>query len=309
LRTRRHLKTHLSPRDLALTLGIAALWGFSFVAIKVALREMPPFAMAALRFLLAAVPLVFFVKPPRMPWRYIAVYGLAIGLCQFGLLFLGMKLGMPAGLSSLVIQFQVFFTIGLGVLVLGERPHRHNLVGAAISAAGLLLLGAYQLGTGAAATLIGFFLVIAAALAWGVGNVIAKRAAVAHDAGMFALVVWSSIVPPLPLAALSYAFEGGPAVVQSVLSAGALSWGCLLFLAWAATLFGFAQWAGLLHRYPTALISPFALLIPVSGLASGALLVGEGLAPWQAAGVLLVFAGLVENVYGARLRAWLARMG
>jgi O-acetylserine/cysteine efflux transporter len=297
------MKAHISPRDLALTLGIVAVWGFSFVAIKVGLREMPPFAMAAVRFLLAAVPLMFVVKRPRMPWRYIAGYGFAIGVCQFGLLFLGLKLGMPAGLSSLVIQLQVFFTIGLGIAFLGERLHRHSLVGATVSAAGLVLLGVDKFATGATATLIGFFLVIASALAWAVGNVVAKRAAGAHDADMFALVVWSSVVPPLPLAALSYAFEGGPAAWQSVLSAGALSWGCVLFLAWAATLFGFAQWAGLMHRYPTALISPFALLIPVSGLASGALLLGEALTPLQAAGVVLVFAGLAENVYGARLRA------
>lgn len=302
------MKAHLSPRDLALTLGIVALWGFSFVPIKVGLREMPPFAMAALRFFFAAIPLIFFVKRPQMPWRYSAAYGFAIGVCQFGLLFLGMKLGMPAGLSSLVIQLQVFFTIGLGIAFLGEPLHRHNLIGATISAAGLVLLGAYKLGVGATGTLIGFFLVIAAALAWAVGNVVAKRAAGEHDEDMFALVVWSSIVPPLLLAALSYAFEGGPAAWHAVLSAGALSWGCVLFLAWAATLFGFAQWAGLLHRYPTALISPFALLIPVSGLASGALLLGEGLAPLQTAGVLLVFAGLAENVYGPRLRAWLRRV-
>ena len=124
---------------------------------------------------------------------------------------------------------------------------------------------------------------------------------------MFALVVWSSIVPPLPLVAISYVFEGGPAAWRAVASAGALSWGCVLFLAWAATLFGFAQWAGLMHRYPTALISPFALLIPVSCIASGALLLGEALAPLQIAGVLLVFAGLVENVYGAGVRARLRR--
>jgi O-acetylserine/cysteine efflux transporter len=242
-----------------------------------------------------------------MPWRYIAAYGFAIGVCQFGLLFLGMKLGMPAGLSSLVIQLQIFFTIGLAVAFLGEHVHRQNVIGAAIATPGLVLLAVYKLMGGMSATFVGFVLVILSAFAWAVGNVVAKRAA-AHDADMFALVVWSSLVPPLPLAALSYAFEGGPAAWQAVASAGALSWGCVLFLAWFATLFGFARWAGLMHRYPAALISPFGLLIPVSGLASGALLLGESLAPMQLAGVLLVFAGLVENVYGLRLRAWLRRV-
>jgi O-acetylserine/cysteine efflux transporter len=298
------LKTHLAPRDLLLTLGIVTLWGFSFVPIKVGLREVPPFALAALRFLFAALPLVFFIKRPRMPWRYIAGYGFAIGVCQFGLLFLGMKLGMPAGLSSIVIQMQVFFTIGLAIAFLGDRLERHNLIGAAISTAGIVILAVYKVASGASTTFIGFLLVIVAALAWAAGNVIGKRAAGAHDDAMLALVVWSSLIPPLPLAALSYLFEGGDAAVRAVASASALTWGCVLFLAWGATLVGFASWAGLMHRYPTGLISPFALLIPVSGLASGALFLGESLAPMQAVGALLVFAGLVENVYGPRLRAW-----
>jgi len=301
------MKTHLTRRDLALMLAVVALWGFTFVPIKVGLNEMPPFAFVALRFFFAAVPLVFFIKPPKMPARYVVAYGLAIGVCQFGLLFLGMKLGMPAGLSSLVIQLQVFFTIGLGIGFLGDHLRRENAIGAAIATLGIVLLALHKIETGANATFIGFLLVIAAAFAWAAGNVIAKRAAGAHDDDMFALVVWSSLVPPLPLAALSYAFEGGSAVASALIHASALAWGCALFLAYPSTLFGFASWAGLLHRYPTALVSPFALLIPVSGLLSGALFLGETLAPLQAAGAALVLAGLCVNVYGVRIRAWLER--
>ncbi len=213
---------------------------------------------------------------------------------------------MPAGLSSLVIQVQVFFTIGLGLVYLGDRISAQNVAGAAIAAAGVALLAAYKLIGGATATLIGFALVLVAALAWGIGNVVAKRAAGDHEPDMFALVVWSSLVPPLPLAVLSFFFEGGAASWDAVMHASWLAWGSVLFLAWGATLFGFATWAGLMHRYPTGLISPFALLIPVSGLASGALFLGESLAVLQVAGVLLVLAGLVVNVYGARIKARLA---
>jgi O-acetylserine/cysteine efflux transporter len=299
-----HPKTHLSPRDLLLTLGVVTLFGFSFVPIKIGMREVPPFALVGLRFFFAAFPLVFFVKRPRIPWRLIAGYGIAIGVCQFGLLFLGIKLGMPAGLSSLVIQVQVFFTIGLGVWLLGDRFQHHNAVGAAIAGLGIVLLAAYKIMAGASATFVGFLLVIVAALAWSAGNILAKIAASRYDSDMFGLVVWSSLFPPLPLALLSYAFEGGPAVVHAVMSAGWLTWGCALFMAWGATLFGFASWAGLMHRYPTALISPFALLIPVSGLASGAWLLDESLSAVQYAGALLVLAGLAVNVYGPRLGEW-----
>jgi O-acetylserine/cysteine efflux transporter len=298
------MKTQIAPRDLLLTLAIVAVWGFSFVPIKVGLREVPPFALVALRFAMAALPLVFFIRRPAMPWRFVVGYGFAIGVLQFGLLFLGMKLGMPAGLSSLVIQLQVFFTIGLAVWLDGDHIARHNLTGAAIAVSGVVLLGAYKLGAGESGTFAGFLLVIASGLAWAVGNIIAKRGAGEHAPDMFALVVWSSLVPPLPLAALSYATEGGPAVFDAVVNASAIVWGCLAVMAYGATLFGFASWAALLHRYPTPLISPFALLIPVFGLASGAIFLGESLAPLQIAGVALVFTGLVVNTYGPRLVAW-----
>ena len=302
------MKTHLSARDLALTLGVVALWGYTFVPIRVALAEVPPFTLAALRFFFAAVPMAFFVRPPAMPWRNVIAYGIAIGVCQFGLLFLGMKLGMPAGLSSLVIQVQVFFTIGLAVAFAGDRVRWHNLVGAGIAAAGMIVLAAYKLASGLTGTLVGFALVVAAAFAWAVGNIIAKRGAGDHGADMFALTVWSSLVPPLPLAALAFAFEGGTGVAHTVASMSPLAWGCVLLMSYGATLFGFGSWNALLHRYPTALISPFALLIPVSGLASGALFLGESLSPVQASGVALVFAGLAVNVYAPRMRAWLARV-
>ena len=297
--------THrLSAPDLALTLAVVAVWGFSFVPIKVGLLEIPPFMLAALRFTLAAVPAVFLVRRPDMPWAGVAAYGLAIGVFQFGLLFLGMRLGMPAGLSSIVIQVQVFFTIGLAVAFAGDRFHRWNALGALVAAAGIVVLGAYKLASGLSGTLAGFVAILGAAFAWGVGNVIAKRAGADHDVDAFSLVVWSSLVPPVPLALASFAFEGGPDAALAVASASWLAWACVAFMAWVATLFGFAAWNRLLHTYPTPLISPFALLIPVTGLASGALFLGERLAPMQAVGGALVFAGLAVNVVGPRVGRW-----
>jgi O-acetylserine/cysteine efflux transporter len=288
----------LAPRDLLLVLAVVTLWGFAFVPTAWALEAIPPFMLAALRFLLAAFPAVLFVARPAMPWRAIVMYGVAIGVLQFGLLYLGMKLGMPAGLSSLVIQLQVFFTIGLAVAFAGERLHRWNLAGGAIALAGIVALGIYKFADGASGPLAGFLLVVAAALAWGVGNVVAKRA---HGADMFALVIWSSLVPPPILMLLSWLTEGGNDVFRAVLAAPWTKWAAVLFLAWGATLFGFSAWNRLLHRYPAPLISPFGLLIPVSGLASGALFLDERLAPLQLAGVAMVLAGLIVNVYGPAL--------
>jgi O-acetylserine/cysteine efflux transporter len=294
------MKTSLRPRDLALTLVVVTLWGFAFVPIKWALVEVPPFMLAALRFVLAALPAVFFVAPPKGAWKVVVAYGLSIGVVQYGLLFLGMKLGMPAGLSSLIMQLQVYFTIGLAIAFAGDRLHRWNVLGALVSVAGVVLLGTAKLGGGATASFLSFVILIASAFAWAVGNVIAKRAA---GVDMLALVIWSSLVAPPVLMLVSFATEGGVEAFRAVANASWVAWASLAFLAWVATLFGFSAWNRLLHRYPAALISPFALLIPVSGLASGALLLGERLTALQIAGVLLVFAGLAVNVYGPALWA------
>jgi O-acetylserine/cysteine efflux transporter len=301
------VSTRLSPRDLTLVLAVVTIWGFTFVPIRWALDAVPPFALAALRFAFAAVPALFFVRRPPVSWSMLIAYGFAIGVFQFGFLFLGMRLGMPAGLSSLVIQMQVFFTIGLAAWWLHDRLSWQSLVGAGVAAVGIAVLGWQNFIAGASATFTGFALVIAAALAWAVGNVIAKRAAGKHDVDMLAIVVWGSLMAPLPLAAASYLFEGGPAVWEAVTRMTWRPWACVLFMSYVATLFALAQWNALLHRYPTAVIAPFALLIPVSGLVSGALFLDEGLSPLQLAGAALVLAGLGWNVFGAQTRDWLAR--
>jgi O-acetylserine/cysteine efflux transporter len=301
------LPVRLSLRDLVLVVLVVTIWGFAFVPMRWALDTVPPFMLAALRFLCAALPAVFFIRRPQVPWVLLAAYGFAIGVFQFGLLFLGMKLGMQAGLSSLVIQTQVFFTIGLAAWWMHDRLDRHSLVGAAIAAAGIALLAWHKLATGATTTFTGFLLVIAAAFSWAVGNVLAKRAAGRADVDMLGLVVWSSLAAPLPLAVASFLFEGGAAVGDAVRGMTWQPWACVLFMSYFATLFGLARWNALLHRYPTAVIAPFALLIPIAGLASGSLFLGERLAAAQFAGVALVLAGLAYNVFGAHARAWLAR--
>lgn len=283
-------------------LTLVAVSGFAFVPIKLALVEIPPFMLAALRFFLAAVPAMFFVRRPALPWRDIAAYGIVIGFAQFGILFLALKIGMPAGLASLVIQVQVFFTIGLAVLLSGDRLAPANVAGAAIAVVGMVVLGAYKVMEGLTGTFIGFLLVIAAGFFWAVGNMIIKRGATGRDVNMFGMVVWSSIFAVPPLLLVSFAFEGGFDAWHNAADASWFAWGCVVFLAVFATLFSFGTWNFLLRRYATALVSPFALLIPVAGLTSGAIFLHEGLSPMQMIGVVLVLAGLVVNVYGGRAK-------
>jgi O-acetylserine/cysteine efflux transporter len=300
-RYHRAVQPRLSAREVALVLVVVTLWGFAFVPAKWALLEVSPFVLAMLRFLFAAVPAVFVVPPPRVHWRIVAAYGVAIGVLQYGLMFLGMQLGMPAGLSSLVMQLQVYFTILLAAAFLRDRMHRWNVLGALVALTGAAVLGLAQFRHGATATLAGFLLLVGAALAWGAGNVVAKRGGGRDFLG---LVVWSSLVAA-PLLAIVSVIAGGVDALHAIARASWRTWAAVLFLSWLATLFGFSAWNRLLHRHPAALVTPFALLVPVSGLASGALFLDERLTALQMVGVTLVLAGLVVNVFGP---AWWARL-
>lgn len=284
----------MSPRDILLALFVVTVWGLNFVAIRWGVDEVAPLLMTGLRYLLAAVPAVFLIRRPQTPWRVLILYGLAIGVAQFGLLFMAIKLGMPAGLSSLVMQLQAFFTIALAVSFLGERPSPLQWLGAAIAFCGIGLIGSERL---EGAALIPLLMTIAAAFFWGTGNIITKKAG---KVDMLAFVVWSSLVPPLPMLALSLIFEPGaiPAAAQSLTWYGG---GSLLFIAYASTLFGYGVWSMLLSRYPAGLVAPFSLLVPIAGMGSAALLLGETITPVEIGGSLLVFAGLLVNVFGPQL--------
>lgn len=290
----------MSPRDLILALFMVTVWGVNFVAIRWGVDEVAPLLMTALRYLLAALPAVFLIRRPAVSWTILIGYGFAIGVAQFGLLFVSIKLGMPAGLSSLVMQLQAFFTIGLAVLFLGERPSPVQWLGAAVAFAGI---GAIALERLDGAALIPLLMTIAAAFFWGVGNIVTKRAG---QIDMLGFVVWSALVPPIPLLALSLLFEGPgaiPAAMQNLTLIGASS---LLFISYGATLFGYGTWSMLLSRYPAGLVAPFSLLVPIAGIGSAALLLGEAISGIEIAGSVLVFAGLLLNVFGPRL---LARRG
>ena len=286
----------MSSRDIILALAVALVWGVSFVAIRWGVDEVSPFLLTGLRYVLAALPAVFFIRRPKVAWRVLVGYGLAIGVGQFGLLFLAIKLGMPAGLSSLVIQLQVFFTIFLAFAFFGERPNGWQLGGAAIALGGIAVIA---LGRLEGAALVPLILTVAAAVCWGLGNMASKAAG---RVDMLGFICWSALVPPIPLFIASLLFEG-PGALPAALEA--ITWrgiGSIAFMSYAATIFGFGCWAWLLSRYPASQVAPFALFVPVAGIRSAALLLGEQVSMIEVAGSGLVFAGLVVNVFGPRFR-------
>lgn len=285
----------MTPKDLLLALLVIVVWGMNFVVIKVGLHGMPPMLMGALRFMLAAFPAILFVRRPQVPLRWMLAYGMTISVGQFAFLFYAMYVGMPAGLASLVLQSQAFFTLFFAALFLGERLRGSNLFGLLVAASGLVLIG---LQGGQAMTLAGFALTIAAASMWALGNVVTRKLGKVNLVG---LVVWGSLIPPLPFLALSLWLEGPELISQSLRTLSLDSLLVLAYLAFGATILGYGLWSRLLSRYPASQVAPFSLLVPVVGISSSALLLGERLGGLQMVGAALVMAGLLINVWGGRL--------
>jgi O-acetylserine/cysteine efflux transporter len=285
----------MSPKDLLLALVVIVVWGMNFVVIKIGLDDIPPMLLGSLRFLLAAFPAVLFIKRPQLPLRWLLAYGATISLGQFAFLFSAMKVGMPAGLASLVLQSQAFFTLFFAALFLGERLRATNLVGLLIAAGGLLLIG---LQGDRSMTLAGFVLTICAASMWALGNIVTRKVGKVNLVG---LVVWGSLIPPIPFFALSWFLEGPQAIESALRGIGWDSILVLIYLAFGATILGYSLWSRLLSRYPANTVAPFSLLVPVVGLTSAALLLDEHLGMLQAIGALLVMLGLIVNVGGGWL--------
>ncbi len=283
----------LKITHLALALLIVFIWGSNFAVIKFALLQMPPFLMAFLRFTLAFLPAAFFIPPPRVKLQNLALYGLLIGLGQFGLLFFAIHRYISPGMASLVIQTQVFFTIGFTVLLEGEKVSRLQCLALLLALSGLFVVGVYS---DHETTLMGLLLILLAALCWSLGNLTAKKS---DSTNFFQYVVWSSLFSCFPLMFMSLYFEGWALIAQSLSSANLEVWCAVVWQAWGNTLLGYAGWAWLLSLYPSALISPLALLVPLFGMGASRIFLGEALSNWKLMAVGLIFLGLVINVYAS----------
>lgn len=294
----------MRPLDVALALLLVVLWGVNFVVIKWGLRGVSPFVLGALRFALAAFPAAFFLRPPRVPLRLYVGYGLASGLGQFAFLFVAIKVGMPAGLASLVAQSQAFFTVLLAAAFCHERPTAVQAAGMALAAAGLTAIGSAQNVT---MPLAGFLLTLCAAVCWAIGN-LASRALSRHGpVNVVAFVVWSSLIPPLPFLGLACLIEGPGSIGASLAAMDGRSWLAVAYLSFVATLVGYGLWNRLLRAYAANLVVPFTLLIPVVGLLAAFVAFGERLSPVQVLGGLLVVAGLALPMLASVRRTRAAR--
>jgi O-acetylserine/cysteine efflux transporter len=296
----------LSGRDLLAALAIVAIWGMNFVAMKFTLREFTPFQLGAARYLFASLPLVLFVKPPRLHWKWVLLFGLLQGVGQFGFLFTALQVGMTAALASVLMQTQVFFTALFGYVLLRERASRPLQIGLLLAALGITCFLANYLAPEAsthATTVLGLLLNLGAAAMWAASNIVARKAQEA-SAGFdpLSFVVWSSVTPVLPFIAMTLIFDN-PATRWRWTSAGWPVWLAVCYLGWMATVVAYGLWTGLLKRHPANRVAPFSLATPVIGLAAGLVLLGETITPWQWAGTAFVIAALACVMFGGRWTA------
>lgn len=278
-------------QDVALGILITAIWGFNFVVLKVALVDTPPLLLTAIRFTLACLPALFLPRPPGMTWKALIMVGLTSFLGQYIFLFVAMAQGMPAGLSSVTLQLQVFVTILLSILFLGERPKAQQYLGGAVALAGLAVIAA-TVGQGSSIPAIAMGFAVLAAIIWAYGNFTVKQAGPGAGFGSLAGVCWASLVPPLPAWALAFALEGPDRVVTSLTHLQPITLAAIAYTVILSTWAGFAVWGRLLSTYPSGTAAPFALLVPVFGGLSGYLVLGETLTAQRLVGSALIFAGL-----------------
>jgi O-acetylserine/cysteine efflux transporter len=284
---------------LLLALAVVAIWGTNFVVIRLGLDAFAPYTFAALRYTFSFLPLIFFIPKPAMGWGKLAAFGLLIGVGQFGLLFWAMRSDISPGLASLVIQSQVFFTIGLAAALHRERLKALQWPAFALAIAGLAIVASHA-SASAGVTAFGVGMVIAAAVSWAGGNLVARSAGRVDALGF---MVWSSPFAAVPLWMITLVQNGPQAVAASLAQAGAVAWSAVAWQAIGNTLFGYGAWNWLLARHSASTVTPTALLVPVFGMTASALALHEGLPAWKLGAAALVMGGLAMNLVATRRRA------
>jgi O-acetylserine/cysteine efflux transporter len=286
----------MKPAGAVLAVLTSIIWGFAFVATKIALESFSPPQLTALRFLIACLPALLLPRP-RIGWPLLILIGLTLFTGQFLLLFFAFTNGLPPGVASVTQQTQAFFTVGLAAVFLGDVPTVRQGVGMAIALVGLVLVG---LSVDAELSVLGLALAIGGALSWAVGNVLVKRTG---DTPMFALVAWLSLVPPIPALVVAAVYDQHPFLIAQLRAASWTSLAAALYLGAIATTLAYAIWGRLLARYSTALVAPFALIAPCVGIAGSALVFGEVFGAIRSLGMLFILAGLAVVVLPAGSKA------
>lgn len=286
----------MTRTDQLIALGVVFAWGINFMFMKIALGDITPVVLGMLRFAFLLFPAIFILKKPPVPWRWLAVYGLTISFGQFGFMFLALSMDVPTGLAALIHQSQVFFTVILAVLIYKESIKINHLIGMLLAVVGLMLIGVGQYERTA---LIGLFVVMSGSLSWAVGNLVVKKIGAVNP---LSLVVWGNVSSLLAFSLVSFGLYGADGVMTQVATLSWDGWASVLYLAFVASLLGYAGWGDLLSRYPASQVTPLALLVPVVALVVGFVFLDERLNLWHWSGIVVVMISLLIHVFGFKIK-------
>lgn len=290
---------NLTPKHLFFVLVTVFVWGTNFIAIYLGLKELPPFLFCTIRFALSALPFVFFLPRPKAPILYIIGFGLFNFALQFGLLFSGIHLGLSPGLASLIMQVQVFFSIGLAFLFFKEKPNWFKIIGSLVSFAGIGIVATH---VGGDVTLIGLILTLLASLAWASGNMFTKKI---NAGSPLSLVVWGNLVALPFMAGASYFIDGITAITHSLEYISWTAIAAIAYVVYISTHLGYGIWGSLIKMYPTSTVVPFTLLIPVVGFLSSAMFLNEQLTDWKLWASLFIMGGLIFNLFEKKILSFM----
>lgn len=281
----------MQKKHMVLAILVTLVWGVNFPITKLGLRSIDPFVLTGIRFALAAIPLVFFIKRPTIKFSYVVAYGFIFGLGMWGVINYGIQVGVSPGIASLIIQLSVFFTMGWGALLFKEKLRRAQLIGALLALVGLAGIISTQQGEHA---ILGVLLIVLSAVAWSVGNVIIKTSSVKE---IFSFMVWASLFPPIPLFFIAWLMQGAAPFenLQSSLDLTAVL--SIIFQVYLATHFAYWGWNSLLKLYPVSTVAPLSLLIPVFGIGSSMLIIGEHISTLNLISIAIIIMGLAVGLY------------
>ena len=285
----------MSFKDFLIGVLITFIWGVNFSVIKLGLLSLDSFMLTGFRFMLCALPLVFFIKKPDVKMSYIISYGLIFGVGLWGMVTLGIYFGISAGVASLVLQSSVFFTIILGAIILKEKIDKSKKIGFIFALFGLALIISV---TDGSVTIVGVILVLIGAISWSVANILVKKSGVKE---MFPFIIWSSLFSPIPLFILAYLTQGSIVYVDFFKHLDSMAIFSILFQVYPTTLIGYWVWNSLLQKYPISNVAPLSLLVPIFGLLGSFLIFNEEIGALKVLACIFIMLGLIVNVFGKRL--------
>lgn len=279
----------MTIKEHLLAIAVVLIWGFNFVVIRWGVEDVHPMTMTLLRFLLTAIPMVFLVKKPDIAMRYVVTYGVLFGAGVWGLANLAIFLGTPAGMASLLLQMSPFLTVLVAVVVFKETLSLKQVVGISVALLGFLIICLFKSDY---LSYIGIGLMLLAAFFWTICNSIIK---IAKPKDVVSFTVWSSLFVPIPILLLSlvYSLFYGVELNTLVQMPTVKGWVSIIFQAVVVTLFGYAVWTRLISKHGLAMVTPYSLLVPISGLFFGWLLYDETLSNIELLGSGLVLLGLI----------------